>query len=250
MYVDYSYELDSIMEILKAYCIYYNLCYLDHITYILAFNIRSAILKSNDWALVKFSTIRKVTLIVSNVRILSYFLVSIIFVGAAGIWLPWLYDDVKYQSFFRGDNVFTFVLALLGGLLCNKVFHADRIVKDIFKDLKILLENKSTHSSDDIITILNKRKSVYREQLALSAIGFVIGSVSLVLVIIGYAGSSELNNIYSFLGMLISLLLYIFSNAEEIDDSTKVEELSEDENPSGIYDAKIPKPYDLFKDAK
>ncbi|WIH22873.1 hypothetical protein [Photobacterium damselae] len=205
-------------------------------------------MNNNDLELVALGVNKKTILIFSNIRIVSYFVVSILFLGAAGIWLPWLDSAVSFGSFFRADNIFTFVVALLGGLLCNKVFHADRIVKDIFSELKLKLDSSDEHSSSDIYGLLIRRRELYKEQLALSAVGFLIGSIALILVIIGYSENNTLNNIYSFIGFVMSLILYLYVTAEDIDDSTKFKLLSENEKNPTPYDGDIPNPSKLFRD--
>nr|WP_217993454.1 hypothetical protein [Aliivibrio wodanis] len=205
-------------------------------------------MKTSEWSLAFESLVKKTTLICSNVRIISYFIVSILCLGAAGIWLPWLDKAVRFEQFFRADNIFTFVVALLGGLLCNKVFHADRIAKDIFSELKLKLDSAEHHKSSEIYALLKKRKNIYKEQLALSAIGFLIGSVALILVIIGYSEFSSLNNSYSQLGLIISLILYLYATAEDIDDSTQFKVLAEEEPKSTVFEGTLPKSDDLFRD--
>lgn len=237
-----------LLELIQAFAVFYYPCYLGIVLFIILFVIRNYLLNNNDWNVVFVGIKKKTSLIVSNVRIVSYFVVSILFLGASGIWLPWLNISTKFDSFFRADNIFTFVVALLGGILCNKVFHADRIVKDILSELKAKLDSDDTHKSSDIYEPIFKRKEIYREQLALSAFGFLVGSVALIFVVIGYSSGNELNSLSSFLGLIIALVLYLYSTADDVDDSTKFKELSEVSDKSSPYSSNIPNSDELFRD--
>lgn len=219
--------------------------YIDFLNYFLAFFISSDfkfefylrknylgcyMAKENEWIIVKEALLNKAIKIISNIRILSYFSISILFIGAAGIWLPWLGQNTPWESVFRSDNIFTFVVALLGGLLCNKIFHADRIVKSIFEELNEKTKNSAKHDSIELKKIITKRHAAYKEQLALSAFGLFVGAVIMVLVIVAYSNSPQQNNLWGGIGLILALFLYLFTSADDIEESTKVPEIANEDN--------------------
>lgn len=216
--------------------------------YSIGIMLRYWMMKSNDWIIVKKSLCDKSQLVISNLRVLSYFSVSILFLGGAGVWLPWLSSNTTFDSYFRGDNIFTFVLAILGGLLCNKVFNADRIVVCILDELKFKLKNNQLKNENDFSKILHAKGTLYKRQLALSAVGFFVGSLSLIFVIVGYTLNSNDNSWCGIIGLLLSLALYIFSMAEDIDESSKIQSLSIDDDFESIFGGADSDSSEMFKD--
>ena len=79
-----------LLELIQAFAVFYYPCYLGIVLFIVLFVIRNYLLNNNDWNVVFIGIKKKTSLIISNVRIVSYFVVSILFLGASGIWLPWL----------------------------------------------------------------------------------------------------------------------------------------------------------------
>jgi len=56
-----------------------------------------------------------------NIKVVTYFLIAVCCFGGAGVWVPWL-DTSADVIYLSGSNVFTFSFALLGSLLCEKLF--------------------------------------------------------------------------------------------------------------------------------
>jgi len=190
--------------------------------------IRGDVLTGSEWG-IAFKAIKSRSIkIIKNIRILSYFFVSIVFLGAAGIWFPWLQQQTSFGSYFRGDNLFTFAIALLGGLLCNKIYHADSIIRDIFSEFTTELSQKDSVKSADMKNIILKRRKKYKEQIVLSAVGLFLGCIALICIIYAYSSSPNKSSLVGFLGLLLSLGLYLFSTADEIDENTQVREINGD----------------------
>lgn len=211
--------------------------------------LRTFILEDSEWTLAYNAISKKKEKIFKNIRILSYFFVSMVFLGAAGVWLPWLKEGVYIDSYFRGDNIFTFALAVLGGLLCNKIFHADKVIKDIFKQLNFSFTSKDNHTSNELRLIMFDKSAEYKEQIALTAIGLFFGSISLICIIYAYATSDTKTSFVGVFGLLLALILYLFSTADEIDENTKVPELTNEIPEPAILDSKVgDEPHKLFRD--
>lgn len=188
--------------------------------------IRVYVLIGSEWR-IAFKAIKSRTVkILKNIRILSYFLVSIVFLGAAGIWFPWLQQQTSFSSYFRGDNLFTFAIALLGGLLCNKIYHADSVIRDIFSEFTLELSQNDSVKSSDMKNIILKRRNKYKEQIVLSAVGLFLGCIALICIIYAYSSSPNKSSLVGFLGLLLALGLYLFSTADEIDENTQVREIN------------------------
>jgi hypothetical protein len=225
---------------------FWEVTYLNGINYWL----RDVILKDSEWDIAISAILTKCRDIIRNVRVLSYFFVSIVFLGAAGIWLPWINHATSNVHYFRGDNIFTFVVALLGGLLCNKIFHADRVIKTIFNELATILANQPEHKSRDLWKIFTNRKIEYKEQIILSAIGLFWGAISLICIIYAYSNSTQQTSLVGAIGLIMALILYLFSTAEDINESSKFPVLTDEDIPEEtVFTGKKVEPNIMFTDA-
>ena len=65
-----------------------------------------------------------------NIRVISYVLIAVVFVGGAGIWMPWAKES-NITVWLPGSTVFTYSFALLGSIICNRLYFYTKSLKEI-----------------------------------------------------------------------------------------------------------------------
>lgn len=144
----------------------------------------------------------------SNVKVLSYFIIAVWIFGGAGVWLPWLSnsDNIIY---IPGSNVFTFSLALLGSLLCEKLFFNYKEIKLILKDVK---------AGRDVGEFLED----YEKGTIISAWGMLFGSVNILLVIISYRYYYNETSFVNVLGLIYTIIFYFCAISKDVESNTSI----------------------------
>lgn len=145
---------------------------------------------------------------IKKIEIFSFFIVSVCFVGGAGVWLPWITDT--NPQFLRGDNIFTYGVAILGGLLCDK-----------------LLFSKDT----------NNRK--------FKGAGILLGTISLVLISIAYSKSRTESSYVALFGLLMALcihLIVIASDKKRWEEDIKVNLPPTDDEVDAVMGSSMAEP--------
>lgn len=157
-----------------------------------------------------------------NIRVLSYVAVSVIFVGGAGIWMPWL-KETSVTSWLPGATVFTYSFALLGSIICNRLYFYTKSLKEI--------RNIYTRNGVDSATV----DAHFEEQeigSILSAWGMIFGSLIIILITIAYSKFYNQDSIYGWVGLFLSIFLYFVVSAEDLDkDSSLGDKNKEDAEP-------------------
>ncbi|MCH2192073.1 MAG: hypothetical protein MK188_14205 [Gammaproteobacteria bacterium] len=143
-----------------------------------------------------------------DIKVISYSVVSMIIIGAAGIWIPWLWNDSK-TAFLPGGTVFTYVLALLGSLVCNKLFFHS-------KKLENLIDNKGEKDKKAIESELFE----YEKSTILSAWGILAGSLIIVLTAIVYSKNNNEDSLLGFIALIFSWILYYMASVTEVREKT------------------------------
>ncbi|PKH07044.1 hypothetical protein [Moritella sp. Urea-trap-13] len=146
-----------------------------------------------------------------NVRVISYILVSVVFVGGAGIWMPWA-KEAQITSWLPGSTVFTYSFALLGSIICNRLYFYTSSLKEI--------RSYFNQNLDD--TEIDNRFNEYEKRSILSAWGMLLGSFIILLVTFSYAKYYASDSVVGWLGLILSILLYFFASAEDVDNSSSV----------------------------
>jgi len=146
-----------------------------------------------------------------NVRVISYVLVSVVFVGGAGIWMPWAKES-QITSWLPGSTVFTYSFALLGSIICNRLYFYTKSLKEIRSYF-----NKNLNE-DEVDTHFWE----YEKRSILSAWGMLLGSFIIILVTFSYAKYYSSDSIVGWLGLILSISLYFFASAEDVDNSSSV----------------------------
>ncbi len=159
-----------------------------------------------------------------NVKVISYSVVAVVIVGGAGIWVPWLTPGDNFVI-LSGGTVFTFVFALLGSLVCNRLyFHSEKI-----KNLSTLLKDNNFDSSK-----FKYQLEEIENGNVLSAWGLLAGSLIIVLTSICYAYNRESDSIIAAFSLLFSLIFYYVVTASEV--SKKTESVSKgDEDAQSLF---------------
>ena len=147
-----------------------------------------------------------------NIKVVSYSVVSVLIIGAAGIWMPWLTLD-NMKAILPGSTVFTYVLALLGSLVCNKLFFHSHKYNEVHCIEDSFNEDTTRESH------INKIK-YFEKSGILSAWGILAGSLIIVLTAIAYSKSYDQDSFLGFLSLILSWILYYLATASEIRQKT------------------------------
>ena len=131
---------------------------------------------SSDWKMVWSKLESRLENAFKKPTFIFSFLIFIVWLGSAGVWLPYVFDP-NVTIFFRADALLTYCIAIISSMLID-----------------FLLEN-------------NFR--VETKSLALISIGIVV--VSIFLLIYFYVNSSGI--IYGIIGTVLTLLLWFVFNA-------------------------------------
>lgn len=150
-----------------------------------------------DWIGVFEHCIAMLKTALSNVVLCSYFIVSVCIVGGAGVWLPWI--TANNPEYLRGDNIFTYVVAILGGLLCDRLIFAKS------SSYKNTIDGAIIDQAIEPYEIRNK------------AIGVLLGSIALLFVSIGYVKYPSISSIYALLGLGLSLVIVLITVSTDKD---------------------------------
>lgn len=134
--------------------------------------------ESNAWVSLIKESIDIIRDALNNIVLMSFFIVSVCVIGGAGVWLPWITEsDPEY---FRGDNIFTYGVAILGGLLCDKLLYAKNII-----------QGSST------------------------AAGLLFGCISLIFISVGYAHYKSESSLIAFVGVFVALIIHLMVTASD-----------------------------------
>lgn len=146
-----------------------------------------------------------------NIRVVSYILISVVLVGGAGVWMPWLKES-SVQSWLPGATVFTYCFALLGSIICNRLYFYTKSLRELRKLYKGLDDGKKieAHFED------------HENGSILSAWGMIFGGVIILFISFAYAKYSSEDSLVGWLGLFLSILLYFSASAEELDNSSRV----------------------------
>ncbi|MUK68424.1 hypothetical protein [Aliivibrio fischeri] len=167
---------------------------------------------------------------VKNIRVVSYFFVSVICVGGAGIWMPWFREDVSV--YLPGNTIFTFVFALLGTLICNRLYFQYSSIRNVKKFYE--------SQSDEKGKVDKKRIESYFEvldyQSIISSWGLFIGCIVLIIVTYAYAKNYTIDSISGWIGLILALTLYFIALAEDISrESSPIESSKGDEEAGEVF---------------
>lgn len=146
-----------------------------------------------------------------NVRVVSYVLVSVLLVGGAGIWMPWA-KETHVGTWLPGATVFTYSFALLGSIICNRLYFYTKSLREI----KGLVERE-----DDNVTLQNHFEN-HEVGSILSAWGMIFGSFIIILITVAYSKYYNSDSVYGWTGFILSVLLYFFASAEDLDKKSSV----------------------------
>ncbi len=168
---------------------------------------------------------------VKNIRVVSYFFVSVVCVGGAGIWMPWFREDVNV--YLPGNTIFTFVFALLGTLICNRLYFQYRSIRNV----KDFYESQSNEKDK----VDKKRIEKYFEELdhqsIISSWGLLFGCLVLIIVTYAYAKNYTIDSISGWIGLILALTLYFIALAEDINkESSPIESAKGDEDAGELFD--------------
>ncbi|QWV06567.1 hypothetical protein KQ246_19440 (plasmid) [Pseudoalteromonas shioyasakiensis] len=163
-----------------------------------------------------------------NIRVISYVAVSVLFVGGAGIWMPWV-KEVKVTTWLSGATVFTYCFALLGSIICNRLYFYTKSLKEI-KNLY-----KKGLSEEEV----EEHFETHEVSSILSAWGMIFGSVIIILITIAYSKYYSADSIYGWLGLLLSLLLYLVASAEDLDKDSSINDLKDKQEADPLVPADL-----------
>lgn len=146
-----------------------------------------------------------------NIRVISYVAVSVLFVGGAGIWMPWV-KETTISTWLSGATVFTYCFALLGSIICNRLYFYTKSLKEIKNIYKKGLSEEE----------IEKHFDTHEISSILSAWGMIFGSLIIILITIAYSKYYSADSIYGWLGLLLSLLLYLVASAEDLNKDSSI----------------------------
>lgn len=178
-----------------------------------------AVSNYSDYLVLRNYVVKEIFPAILNIKVISFFSISIVFIGGGGIWLPWVRDE-QINSYFPGSNVFTFSMALLGSLICKKLFFSAKVVNELLEMFK----------SDDPRSNIDNRVRDLKKETIVSAWGMIFGAISLILVIVSYANYYDEDSIYGVLGLFFALIIYIFSETPVIERDSRVPKGSQNSN--------------------
>lgn len=146
-----------------------------------------------------------------NIRVISYVLIAVVFVGGAGIWMPWAKES-NITVWLPGSTVFTYSFALLGSIICNRLYFYTKSLKEI----------KKFYSDNLQVNEINIKFEEYEKKSILSAWGMLFGSLVIVLITFSYSKYYAEDSIFGWLGLLLSIFLYFCASAEEVSISSSI----------------------------
>jgi hypothetical protein len=180
-----------------------------------------------------------------NIRVLSYILVSVAFVGGAGIWMPWV-KAASVNSWLPGATVFTYCFALLGSIICNRLYFYTKSLSEI----RTLYKNNSEEEK------IQSHFQNLEEGSILSAWGMIFGSFIIILITIAYSKFYANDSIYGWVGLILSMLLYFVASAEDLDRKSSVIPKAKDRQdaiplvPQSIGESDVELNSDFFSDGE
>lgn len=180
-----------------------------------------------------------------NIRVLSYVIVSVLFVGGAGIWMPWMKEST-ITAWLPGATVFTYCFALLGSIICNRLYFYTKSLKKIRKLYKEGLSEEE----------IQKHFEAHEVDSILSAWGMIFGSLIIILITIAYSKFYSEDSLFGWLGLLLSMLLYLVASAEDLDKESSVIEVPKDKQeaeplvPQVIDESSAELDSDFFSDGE
>lgn len=169
-----------------------------------------------------------------NIRVISYVFIAVVFVGGAGIWMPWAKES-NISTWLPGSTVFTYSFALLGTIICNRLYFYTKSLKDI----KCFYNDGSNEAE------LNLKFEEYEKRSILSAWGMLFGCLIIILITISYSKYYDQDSIFGWLGLFLSIFLYFFASAEEVNNSSSVLPVLKDQEAAV---APVPVPVDGNED--
>lgn len=149
-----------------------------------------------------------------DIKVVSYSIVSVLFIGAAGIWLPWISQNTP-DVLLPGSTVFTYVLALLGSLVCNKLFFHSHKINEISHCKPTFDESASVRNDNQI-------RDFFERSAILSAWGILAGGFIIVLTAIVYSKSNDQDSWLGLIALISSWILYYLATATEVKKKTEV----------------------------
>ncbi len=144
-----------------------------------------------------------------NIRVVSYSIVSVLIIGGAGIWMPWLSSNTT-SELLPGSTVFTYVFALLGSLVCNKLF---------FYSSRSSINTSVPHEAKGH-TSQSKDADEHENNAVLSAWGILAGSIVLIMTSVVYAKNYDDTSLLGVLSLILSWVLYYAATAWEVKEKT------------------------------
>ena len=148
---------------------------------------------------------------ITNVRVVSYVLVAVVFVGGAGIWMPWVRED-QIATWLPGSTVFTYSFALLGTIICNRLYFYTKSIKEI----------KGYFAEDLDKGQLEERFQGHENRSILSAWGMLFGSLVIILITLSYSKYYSSDSYFGWIGLILALCLYFCAAAEDVIEKSSV----------------------------
>ncbi|RBW65353.1 hypothetical protein DS893_09655 [Vibrionales bacterium C3R12] len=148
-----------------------------------------------------------------NIKVVSYLFVSVLLIGGAGVWMPWV-RSTSFTAWLPGSTVFTYVFALLGTMLCNRLYFYTSQLREV---KQMISDNREQDEIDK--TFLE-----FETHSVLSAWGIMVGAVILLLVSFSYSYFYNEDSWIGWLGFIMALCLYFVSSISDVDDKTKIED--------------------------
>jgi hypothetical protein len=167
----------------------------------------------------------------TNVRVVSYIFVSVLLVGGAGIWMPWA-KEAHLSSWLPGSTVFTYCFALLGSLICNRLYFYTKSLKEIKGNYETGMEQPE----------LEKYFDKHEKDSVISAWGMLFGSFIIILVTFSYSKYYNEDSFVGWLGLALSILLYFSASAEELDKISRVQDKKDNQEAEPIVPSSMDGP--------
>lgn len=180
-----------------------------------------------------------------NIRVLSYVLVSVAFVGGAGIWMPWV-KEATVNSWLPGATVFTYCFALLGSIICKRLYFYTKSLSEI----------RSLYKKNSAEEEIQRHFQHLEVGSILSAWGMIFGSFIIILITVAYSKYYANDSIYGWVGFILSMLLYFVASAEDLDRQSSVIAKSKDRQdatplvPQNIDESDVELNSDFFSDGE
>ncbi|MBE3667445.1 hypothetical protein BOO25_00600 [Vibrio navarrensis] len=158
-----------------------------------------------------------------NIKVVSYLFVSVLLIGGAGVWMPWI-RSTGFSAWLPGSTVFTYVFALLGTMLCNRLYFYTSQLKEV---KQMIREKREPEDIDNTFLEFEKHS-------VLSAWGIMVGAIILLLVSFSYSYFYNQDSWIGWLGFLMALCLYFVSSVSDVQDKTKIEDVKDKQEAEPI----------------